>query len=145
MSARVNFKINVPKITKAVQNAVLEGMWDVVDDLQRTASETTPLDKGFLEKSWAKDVTMQGKSKVTGYVSFSVREGDEDWNGFNYALRMHEDIDYELGEKSKQKPGGTGMSGKKYEVGPKYLTRVADGERETYHQHIQNMINEAIK
>jgi hypothetical protein len=144
MVVQVRLKLNAREVTYKVKNALYTGVWDCVDDLQRTASGSAPHDKGILEQSWAKDVVWQGSRRLVGSVAYSVKEGDEDWNGFNYALRMHEDV-YQLGEKSQQKPGGIGMSGKRYPVGRKYLTNPLYGETETYRRHLQKMIDQALK
>jgi hypothetical protein len=145
MSVTVTKQLYVKEITAKVKQALETGMWDCIDDLQRTASDSAPHLEGILDgRSWAKDVHWSSATKIEGTVVFSVKEGNEDWNGFNYALKMHED-DYQLGEKSKAKPGGTGMSGTKYPVGKKYLTNPLYGEAETYKNHLQEMVNQAVK
>lgn len=144
--AKIVLKIHADQITKEVKDAVFTGMWDIADDLQRTASANAPHWKGTLEKSWAKDVYWENNSKIGGFVSYSVRENPDNpnWNGFNYALKMHEDF-YNLGEGSRAKPGGIGMSGRRYPVGRRYLMNVVEGERETYQKHVQSLVNKAVK
>jgi hypothetical protein len=137
----MNVKINTSRmnqISKNISKALEVGVNDVIDDLVRTSSETAPHDKGILEKSHAKAVTV-AKTKVEGTVEYSAIE-----NGYNYAVRMHEDTTYNLGEKSLKKGGGTGMSGTHYEVGDHFLTRPLEGESETYKNHIANMVKTEI-
>lgn len=144
MSVTVTKHLYIKEVTAEVKQALETGMWDCIDDLQRTATDSAPHLEGILEQSWAKDVSWRGASRIEGTVVFSVKEGNADWNGFNYALKMHED-DYKLGEKSKAKPGGVGMSGTRYPVGKKYLTNPLYGEAQTYKNHLQEMVNKAVK
>ena len=120
---------------RAVEAAQL-ALQDCADDLERTAADTVPIDKGTLTRSSYQEKTQNGDGlKIT--VEFAVRE-----NGFNYAIYMHE-ATYELGEQSRARNGGVGMSGKRYDVGRKYLERVANGEKQTYINHITNMVRSA--
>lgn len=119
----------------AVKDAAKKGMEDCVDDLQRTAIDAAPIDKGQLRRSTDKRIYYRmNDSSIVGEVSFSAVE-----HGFNYALWTHE-MAYNLGEKSLQAPGGIGMSGSMYHVGNKYLERPAQGEAETYKKHIAEVI-----
>jgi hypothetical protein len=136
---KMSWNFDTAHITKEVRDAMELAMNDCVDDLVRVSSQCAPHDKGILEKSWGRDVYWSGPNKITGVVDYSVAEGD-----FNYALWTHEEV-YNLGPGSQKKPPGVGMSGKTYEVGRKYLTRPLYGEAPTYKQHMQNMINEALK
>ncbi|BAF60365.1 hypothetical protein PTH_2184 [Pelotomaculum thermopropionicum SI] len=115
---------------------------DCIDDLARTSSEAAPHDKGILEKSYAKEVTASG-DKVDGTVEFSVKETYSGGN-FNYALKMHEGT-YNLGPGSQAKPGGSGMSGKHYAVGRKFLERPLEGEKEKYKEHIEAELQKHLK
>jgi hypothetical protein len=141
----VNLKgLNVTR--KAVRDAVEEGIYDVTDDLIRTSSEATPHWKGILEQSYSREVTVSG-DKISAIVDYAVREDTGYNNGFDYAFWIHEG-EYELGEKSKEKAaagGGQGMSGKTYDVGREFLTRVLEGEADTYIQYIQDKVNEATR
>jgi Bacteriophage HK97-gp10, putative tail-component len=126
---------------KDARKAYRDALDDCLDDLVRTASQSAPHDEGILEKSWSKEVVMDGSSPV-GVISFSVKKqggNDKKKGNFNYALKMHEER-YNLGEKSQAKTGGTGMSGKTYPVGTGYLGDVLKGEAETYERHIENAI-----
>ncbi|MFA4885448.1 MAG: hypothetical protein WC601_06710 [Desulfotomaculaceae bacterium] len=114
---------------------------DCADDLVRVSSEIAPHDKGILEKSHAKEVKVVGV-KAEAIVSYTVRERNSKGN-FNYALYMHEGV-YDLGEGSRRKPGTSGMSGKHYDVGSKYLTRPLEGEKEAYKKHIEEKVHKAI-
>ena len=125
------------QIQKAVNAQGRSAMRDVVDSLAKTSSGSAPHDKGILEDSWTADVNGTG-ANVTGTVSYSVREGSSGGR-YNYAVKMHEG-NYKLGAGSRAKPGGTGMSGRKYPVGKKFLTGVADGEAKAYAKHIEKTI-----
>lgn len=146
--ARITVKVdkrNVRKIINAVKSATEEGIHDATDDLVRVSSEAAPHDKGILEQSYSKSVGWSG-DRVIGVVDYSVKE-DNGQNGFNYAYWIHEG-DYNLGENSQKKAasgGGTGMSGKSYEVGKQFLTRPLYGEYNTYTQHIQKLVDKAVK
>lgn len=132
---KLDNSINTERITKAAAKTALN---DCVDDLVRASSGAAPHDTGYLDtKGWSKSVKAEGSGFV-GTVSYSAKE-----NGYDYAIRMHEDT-YNLGPGSRAKGGGTGMSGANYPVGNKYLTRPFEGESETYKKHIADMIRKAI-
>lgn len=144
--ARVKVKINTRTVSRAVKQSVEEAVHDIADDLIRTSSESAPHDKGILEQSYGKSVAWDG-DKCVAVVDYSVKEENGN-GGFNYALWIHEDMDYEYGEgtlKKAKSGGGVGMSGKQYPVGRKFLTRPLYGEEEAYTNHIQKSIDEAIK
>lgn len=138
-------KIDTAKLEgleREVQAALKRAMEDCMDDLARTASESAPQDKGILEKSYKKEITGNG-NKIDGTVEFSVKETYSGGN-YNYALRMHEG-QYNLGPGSRAKPGGTGMSGKHYPVGPKFLENPLQGEQQKYKEHIEAELQKEIK
>lgn len=96
------------------------------------------MDTGTLRRDGGTvEITNKGNS-VEGKVSFSVFE-----NGVDYAVIMHEWEGYNLSRPDRK--GGTGMSGKKYEVGRKYLERPFEGEKETYLKYIEQKVDEHIK
>ena len=141
---RVNLR-GIRPLTRKVKDAVEEAIYDVTDDLIRTSSEATPHWHGILEQSYGRDVGWNGK-RIIATVDYSVVE-EHGQNGFNYAYYMHEG-DYNLGEKSQEKAaggGGVGMSGQSYPVGPKYLTRVLEGEEATYKKYIQKVVDKAVE
>lgn len=127
---------------RQVDTALKNAVKDIADDLARTASEAAPHDKGILEKSYAKEVTVT-TGQVEGTVEFSLRETYSGGN-FNYAMKMHEG-NYQLGPGSEAKPGGTGMSGTHYSVGKKFLTRPLEGETETYKRHIEEELQRLLE
>lgn len=122
---------------RRVMDAAEVAMHDVTDELTRIASEITPIDKGILTKSHTKKVTKTA-GNVKGEVAFSVKEGN-----FNYALWIHEGT-YNLGEESHGRSGTVGWSGKRYNVGRKYLERPLKGEEEAFLKHIANKIKESV-
>lgn len=110
----------------------------VGQDLARTSSETTPHLTGDLSGSYTLAFENRGV-RSTASVSYAVYKG-----GFNYAMAMHEGT-YKLGEGSRRKGGGTGMSGRNYSVGRKFLTRVLTGEKDAYTEYIQEQIAKVIR
>lgn len=131
-------KNNIKKITGSSQKALQSSIREIANDLARTSSESAPHWSGNLEKSF-KITYRFGTNKLYATIKFSAIE-----DGFDYAIAMHE-WSYQLGEKSKAKSGGTGMSGTSYQVGRKYLTRVLEGEKSTYVKYIHEMLGSNFK
>lgn len=123
----------VPKITKETKKTVTQAVRTIAQDLARTASETAPHLTGDLEDAYAVEYQFSG-SKIMATIEFAVFK-----DGFNYAVAMHE-WTYELGAGSSAKSGGTGMSGKSYVVGRKFLTRVHEGESVRYTKYVGEQI-----
>lgn len=124
---------NISKFTDQTTKAVKKAVKDCGQDLARTSSETAPHLTGDLEDSYS--IAYSGGMRTPkATVEFAVYKG-----GFNYAVAMHE-WSYKLGEGSTAKGGGTGMSGTTYPVGNKYLTRVLEGEKQAYYDHIKQQI-----
>jgi hypothetical protein len=127
----------VPNITRDLQSTVRQSVRTIAQDLARTSSESAPHLTGDLEDSYTVSYSMSG-GKLIATVEFAVFKG-----GFNYAIAMHE-WTYNLGVGSQAKPGGTGMSGKSYVVGRKFLTRVLEGESDAYVQYIGEQIRQSL-
>ncbi|PGM50810.1 HK97 gp10 family phage protein [Bacillus thuringiensis] len=124
---------NARAIIDAASTAAKEALEDITNDIVKASSGAAPHDEGTLEKSWSKEVTKQN-GKLVGQVQYAVR-GE---NGYNYAVKMHEQ-QYNLGAKSVGK-SGTGMSGAAYPVGSHFLTRPFNGEMPTYKKHIEKKL-----
>lgn len=141
--------INLGNMTKAIRDvraAAVKGVEIVTEDFIRTSSEAAPKDKGVLEDSHSSSAAWMG-SEYVATVDYSVTE-ENGQNGFNYAEWIHEDQDYNLGPNSLAKAGSggaTGMSGNTYEVDRKFMTRVIEGEAETYQRVIGELVGEACK
>ena len=132
------------QIEKAVAKATMKAMQFSMKDLERVASETAPLDEGDLEMSGVHDVDKTSNG-LKGWVWF------EAWNDnpkrsydFNYAIWTHEET-YNLGPKSKKKGSGSGLSGKSYPVGKKYLTRPLEGESPFYRDKIEEEVKASLE
>lgn len=141
MRIRTRVTTNVSKLksaSKSIQSALNMSLHDVGDDLVRASSGAAPHETGYLESSWNKKVDT---SPTQGSVEVSYRAYNR---GFNYALKMHEGS-YNLGEGSRRKPGGVGMSGKRYPVGAKFLERPLMGERSTYQKHVKERLARNLK
>ncbi|SFH23034.1 hypothetical protein SAMN05660649_04368 [Desulfotomaculum arcticum] len=140
----VEVRIDLGRLTgleRELENALKQAVQDCIDDLARTASESAPHDKGILEQSYEKQVNASG-TKAEGTVEFAVRESYSGGN-YNYAMKMHEGT-YNLGPGSQAKPGGTGMSGNHYNVGPKFLERPLTGEQDAYKEHIETELQRLV-
>lgn len=122
---------------KNAQKAAQKAVEDCTLELERIASEITPIDKGTLSRSSSRRVKVTGQG-IIGEVEFAVREGS-----MNYALWIHEGV-YQLGEHSKARGGTTGWSGKYYAVGRKYLERPLKGEQAKFYEYIGNQIKGSI-
>lgn len=139
MKIKYDMKVSKSLIRKygnEAKKAVKDSVRVVAQDLARTASESTPHLTGDLEDSYTIEYSGTG-AKTTATVEFAVFK-----DGFNYAIAMHE-WRYKLGEQSQAKSGGTGMSGTNYTVGRKFLTRVLQGEAETYKDYIEKKVKNA--
>ena len=123
--------------TQDVMKGGKRGVNDAVDEVIRISTEITPIDKSTLSKSHSRDVKVTD-SDIKATVGYYVQE-----DGFNYALRMHEDT-YNLGETSKGRSGTQGWSGKHYSVGNKYLERPIKGEEKAIHEHIAKEIKREL-
>lgn len=128
---------NMRKIKGTVRAKSIDGMKTSMKDLTRVASEAAPLDEGDLEMSGFHDVDVHG-SEIKGWVGFEAFNKD-----FNYAIWTHEE-NYNLGEKSKGKSGGAGLSGGHYEVGKGYLIRPFEGEAKTYRGIIESDVKQGL-
>lgn len=124
-------------VTRKVQQATNSATRTIAQDLARASSGATPHKTGDLEGSYSIAYSL-GLGKSSATVEYAVYH-----KGYNYALAMHEGV-YNLGEGSLAKGGGTGMSGKTYSVGRKFLTRVLEGESETYKEYYKTQIKRAI-
>jgi Bacteriophage HK97-gp10, putative tail-component len=132
------------KVKKIVREQAEQTMRDCMNDLARVSSETTPIDEGDLEQSW--DVRVEQRGDITyGHVRYECwADAPNRSYDFNYAIWIHEQ-DYNLGEKSKQKKGGKGLSGKHYPVGKQYLTRPFYGEAPTYREMFEKNIKGSLR
>lgn len=141
--ARFKFNIqvtkdNTQKFSNAARESVRKSIRTVAQDLTRTSSGATPRLEGDLEEGFS--VGYSGAAnRYVATVEYAVYNG-----GFNYAIAMHE-WSYTLGDKSLAKGGGTGMSGRTYSVGRKYLTRVLEGESEAYKEYISNQLKRVLR
>jgi hypothetical protein len=135
---RITFDIKIgknliPQVTADTKRSITQSIRTIAQDVARTSSETAPHKTGDLEDSYTVEYQMRG-DQITATVEYAVYK-----DGFNYAIAMHE-WTYNLGEGSLAKAGGTGMSGTHYPVGNKFLTRVLEGEAETYRNYIWDKI-----
>ncbi|MEH7116907.1 hypothetical protein V7128_05695 [Neobacillus vireti] len=127
----------IPQVSRNTKNVVKKSVRTIAQDLARTASGAAPHLTGDLESSWSIEYQLSA-DRMTATVEFAVFKG-----GFNYAIAMHE-WTYNLGEGSRAKAGGTGMSGRSYAVGRKFLTRVLEGEAEAYKDYIAEQIRQQL-
>ncbi len=108
----------------------------VCDKLMAEAIKRVPVDEGFLEKSFDKQVLKaQLASEVVGYVFVPPNSPASD-----YAMYMHE-LQYNLGEKSQEKENASlGIK-----VGRKYLERALTENDKAFASYIERKLREALK
>lgn len=133
-----DFVSKMKLIGNKAYNAGEEGMVDAVNEITRIASEISPIFKGTLQRSHDEKIK-QKPGEIEATIAFSVREGK-----YNYAKWIHEGF-YKLGERSRQKKGTVGWSGKHYDVGRKFLERPIKGEQEAIRRHLAKTIREAVE
>lgn len=142
MRTRVNVRVHTHKIDalkKLAKERSFQKVKEAGYDLKSAASGAAPHDEGILDTSGKVTPRKTGKG---GDVTVTFKAIGH--RGFNYALKMHEGF-YNLGPKSQAKPGGVGMSGTLYRVGPKYLERPLRGEDDEYKKHIRDGVSNAVK
>ncbi len=106
----------------------------LVDKLMAEAIERAPVDEGFLEKSFKKEIVKAAMlSQVEGSVFIPANAPASD-----YALMMHEDT-YKLGKKSKKKDAAV-----KADVGRKYLERALSENERAYGLYIFKKLKELL-
>ncbi len=131
-----NFFANMDLKEGAAQRVAEQRLNDAVDDLAMIAQNVAPIgDTGNLRRTVQKAV--KGKSgAISGEVSFSAVENSPGYGRFNYALWTHE----YMGAGQVSRPG----SFKGYAVGPKYLQRPLEGERDRYLKLIADGVKGAL-
>lgn len=140
MRTKVKVKVDMKGLNIApevVSKIRYQSVQDVGQSLAMTASGAAPHDQGTLDSS-TKVKPQDGSFSSSVEVAFLATR-----KGFDYAKVMHDGI-YKLGPKSQAKPGGQGMSGRNYRVGPKFLLRTLEGEKEAYANYINQKIQTAI-
>lgn len=138
------FNAGSTKIRKIIEKTSYKTMTKAMKDLERVASETTPYEEGDLEMGGFNGVDKQTNG-VMGWVGFEAwQDHPRRSYDFNYAIWIHEET-YNLGKLSKKKASGSGLSGKSYSVGNKYLTRPHEGESPTYRLMLESDIKKALR
>lgn len=133
---------NFDNAREEAERGAKRGFEDVIFELVRVSSEIAPFDEGILQRSHAEEIK-QTRNGYIGTVEYSVKEAQANGKHFNYALWTHEG-DYKLGGKSLKRPGTTGLSGKHYSVGNKYLERPLKGEQKEFYAMIAEEIKKEI-
>jgi len=131
------FMTRFSSIDRSAQNAAREALEDCTLELERIASEITPIDKGTLSRSSTRKIKRSGEN-IIGEVEFAVHEG-----GYNYAIFMHEGV-YNHGAGTIARGGTTGKSGKYYYAGRKFLERPLKGEAESFFEYIAQKVEAAV-
>lgn len=131
-------EIKTDDIVRSVDSEMNKAVKALGQDFARASSGATPHLTGELAGSYSYKYDLNGDKK-TVQVSYTAMN-----NGFNYAVAMHE-WTYKLGDGSRAKGGGIGMSGKSYPVGNKFMTRVLEGEEEAYRDYVGKRIKKVIK
>lgn len=79
-------------LQKAAENAtqtVTDNLQQELDELKSDAQEIVPFDTGALSESAEVVVELDDSGVLTGTVTFSAEGGD----GYDYAVRQHEDLE----------------------------------------------------
>lgn len=143
--AKFSFEVsklpNFLNLSSRVENAIVEGLDELGDDLQLIAQKSAPVDTGDLERSIERSPV--SKSKMTVEVSASAMN-----RGFNYARKMDKE-QYNLGSESvgKQSSGSikSKYTGVKYSVGTGYLTGSAKRSKTGYTKHIRTKVSKELR
>lgn len=80
------------KLSKAgdiIGKGVKIGMYDVLDDWKREATDLAPLDKGTLRRSITTELAIGGKT-FEGTIAANATERSGSYGRFNYAYYIHE-------------------------------------------------------
>lgn len=83
-------QVNLGRVTRDIENAVVQAMEDNVLDLERRSKEQVPIDTGDLRGSGTSEVT-EVYGGVKGTVSFNAGSAD---GGISYALIQHENMTF---------------------------------------------------
>lgn len=108
----------------------------VSTDIQRTSSDASPKDTGFLEKNHL--TTTFGGSAWVSTIYFRAFNND-----FDYAHWTH-DAHYNLGPGSSAKTGGSSRFAGSVPVGRHYLDRTVEQGRPQYENHLSKSITDTI-
>jgi hypothetical protein len=141
MRVKVNVRVDTKRLRiapDACQSQLNQSTKDCGQSLRATAAGAAPFLTGVLEKSGRLQMSYSHGS-ATARVDFKAMRGS-----FDYAQKMHNSV-YNLGKLSRAKKGTTGMSGKFYPVGPKYLERPLYGELFTYRGYIETRLQKVLK
>lgn len=127
---------NFSSLSKKIENAVIEGLDELADDLQLIAQRSAPVDSGTLERSIERGSI--NKSDLSVKVSACAMN-----RGFNYARKMDKG-QYKLGVDSAQKDASENIKSKyttvRYRVGKGYLSESAQKSKRGYTKHIRQKV-----
>lgn len=132
---------NLKPLSKKIENAVIEGLDELADDLQLIAQRSAPVDSGTLERSVERGSVNKGNLSVEVSACAMNR-------GFNYARKMDQG-QYNLGVDSAQKDASENIRSKyttvKYKVGSGYLSKSAQQSKRGYTKHIRQKVGEVTR
>lgn len=134
-----NIKVtnNIRGVDRKFRDYAKQAFNRVSTDVKRVSSDAAPHKTGFLEKNHL-DIDY-GKSDWKAEVYFIATAAD----GFDYAEWTHT-ADYNLGPKSRQKPGGNSKFTGHVKVGKGYLSNTVEQGHDNYVAHIQEKLNKSI-
>lgn len=136
----IKIKNNFDSLMKDLSANLTEAMTDIILDVGRVSSAAAPHKTGKLEKSYTSTV-----DKIADGISASITYKATNDDGNNYAVDMHEN-NYKLGELSKRKsPAKSKFSSESIPVGKGYLKNTIEKGQKGYTEHLQQVMNDAIK
>lgn len=133
----VHVKNNFGKVSKAMLRNGKTSFDTVSTDVKRVSAGAAPKKTGFLEKNHLN--VEYNRDKWVAHIYFKATN-----RGFDYADWTHE-AHYNLGKRSRQKPGGNSRFTGHVPVGRKYLENTVEQGRNSYQDHIIDKIIESTK
>jgi hypothetical protein len=130
--------LRLRNIGDRVQENARKTMHRAADRIVKRAALYAPVDQHNLEEAIEKRVTYEGKRNRLA-IDVGIKPVVNGVNVEQYATIMHEG-EYNLGPRSQEKADRTGAA-----VGPGYLTRAADEEKDKLTPQMIAAVNEEIK
>lgn len=123
------FRMNLDALVERAAPKVRAALEDVGDFVQAEARDRAPIDEGMLTDSIEHEVYL-GDGAVVIRVPLNAPAAQ-------YAVPMHEDLAYMPGAKSQAKQSRVGQ-----QVGPKYITRAIDDNRDAIREIVAENMRE---
>lgn len=140
MAVTVRYTDNFSKFESVLISQLTTGANDISLDLVNAARSTAPHKYGQLERGINGEVKVSNSS-----IKVIVGTSAKGSNGYDYAEKMHNGY-YKLGEQSLAKGSGySGISGKTFPVGNRYIELPATESYQSYVNYFGNQFNKAAR